>query len=99
MHPRERVYNKRIGVIYHHGSRVMRFQKGQQLCWMGFYKITFRTGQAIETGHLLKAVVEVGENVTHFIFNKLGVNSNNLLSALDPARYERGFGCDVTPIV
>lgn len=39
--------------------------------------------QAIETGHLLKAIVEVGENVTHFIFNKLGVNSNNLLSALD----------------
>ena len=39
--------------------------------------------QAIETGHLLKAVVEDGENVTHFIFNKLGVNSNNLLSALD----------------
>lgn len=39
--------------------------------------------QAIETGHLLKAVIEVGENVTHFIFNKLSVNSNNLLSALD----------------
>lgn len=39
--------------------------------------------QAIETGHLLKAVVEVGENVTHFIFNKLGVNRNNLLAALD----------------
>lgn len=39
--------------------------------------------QAIETGHLLKAVMEVGENVTHFIFNKLGVNSQALLSALD----------------
>ena len=39
--------------------------------------------QAIETGHLLKAVINVGENVTHFIFNKLGVNSHNLLSALD----------------
>lgn len=39
--------------------------------------------QAIETGHLLKAVVNVGENITHFIFNKLGVNSNALLSALD----------------
>ncbi len=39
--------------------------------------------QAIETGHLLKAVLEVGENVTHFIFNKLGINSNNLVSALD----------------
>ena len=34
--------------------------------------------QAIETGHLLKAVINVGENVTHFIFNKLGVNSHNL---------------------
>ena len=39
--------------------------------------------QAIETGHLLKAVINGGENVTHFIFNKLGVNSHNLLSALD----------------
>ena len=36
----ERVYNKRIGVIYHHGSRVMRFQKGQQLCWMGSVSYT-----------------------------------------------------------
>lgn len=42
-----------------------------------------RGQQAIETGHLLKAVVSVGENVTNFIFNKLGVNSNAMLSALD----------------
>ncbi|MEG1950035.1 MAG: ATP-dependent chaperone ClpB [Odoribacter sp.] len=39
--------------------------------------------QAIETGHLLKAVIHVGENVTQFIFNKLGVNSGNLVAALD----------------
>ncbi len=39
--------------------------------------------QAIETGHLLKAVMEVGENVTQFIFNKLSVNSQVLSSALD----------------
>lgn len=39
--------------------------------------------QAIETGHLLQAVIDVGENVTHFIFNKLGVNSNSLLAALE----------------
>lgn len=39
--------------------------------------------QAIETGHLLKSVINVGENITHFIFNKLGVNSANLLAALD----------------
>lgn len=39
--------------------------------------------QAIETGHLLKAVINVGENITQFIFNKLGVNGNNLTAALD----------------
>lgn len=39
--------------------------------------------QAIETGHLLKAVISVGENITQFIFNKLGVNSPNLMAALD----------------
>ena len=39
--------------------------------------------QAIETGHLLKGVLHEGENVTQFIFNKLGVNSRNLVAALD----------------
>ena len=31
--------------------------------------------QAIETGHLLRGVIEKGENITNFIFNKLGINS------------------------
>lgn len=39
--------------------------------------------QAIETGHLLKAVINAGENITRFIFNKLGINNANLLAALD----------------
>ena len=39
--------------------------------------------QAIETGHLLRGVIEKGENITNFIFNKLGVNSRNVLAALD----------------
>lgn len=39
--------------------------------------------QVIETGHLLKAVISVGENITNFIFNKLGVNKVNLIAALD----------------
>lgn len=33
--------------------------------------------QAIETGHLLRGVIEKGENITNFIFNKLGVNSRS----------------------
>ena len=39
--------------------------------------------QAIETGHLLRGVIEKGENITNFIFNKLGINSRNVLAALD----------------
>ena len=39
--------------------------------------------QAIETGHLLRGVIEKGDNITNFIFNKLGVNSRNVLAALD----------------
>ena len=39
--------------------------------------------QAIETGHLLKAILNVGENVSQFVFNKLGVNGGHLQIALD----------------
>ena len=39
--------------------------------------------QAIETGHLLKGILEKGENITTFIFNKLGINSRNVVAALD----------------
>jgi len=34
--------------------------------------------QMIEPAHLLKGVMMVGENVTSFLFQKLGVNTNNL---------------------
>ncbi|MDF1673659.1 MAG: ATP-dependent chaperone ClpB [Vicingaceae bacterium] len=39
--------------------------------------------QAIETGHILKGILEVDENVTPFILQKLGININNLKLALD----------------
>ena len=39
--------------------------------------------QAIETGHLLKGVIAKGENITTFIFNKLGMNSRNVAAALE----------------
>jgi ATP-dependent Clp protease ATP-binding subunit ClpB len=38
--------------------------------------------QAIETSHLLKGVMEVGENVTNFIFQKAGVNPKALDTVL-----------------
>jgi ATP-dependent Clp protease ATP-binding subunit ClpB len=39
--------------------------------------------QSIETGHLLKGILEVDENVTPFILKKLGVNINIFKQALD----------------
>ncbi|MEA4840823.1 MAG: ATP-dependent chaperone ClpB [Bacteroidales bacterium] len=42
-----------------------------------------RQQQAIETSHLLKGVMEVGENVTNFLFQKSGASPNTLNTALD----------------
>ena len=39
--------------------------------------------QSIETPHLLKGVMDVGENVTNFLFQKVGANLNAINSALD----------------
>lgn len=41
------------------------------------------THQSIETGHILKGILEVDENVTPFILKKLGVNINIFKLALD----------------
>lgn len=35
--------------------------------------------QVVEPAHLMAGVMKVGENVTQFIFQKLGVNEQNLL--------------------
>ena len=39
--------------------------------------------QAIEPEHLLAGVLKVGENVTNFIFQKLGMNSQQVATVLD----------------
>ncbi|MDR0766746.1 MAG: AAA family ATPase, partial [Odoribacteraceae bacterium] len=39
--------------------------------------------QAIETGHLLQGVINKGENITRFIFQKLGVNDRAVSLALE----------------
>ncbi len=39
--------------------------------------------QAVEIGHLLKAVLEADENVTKFLFSKLGVNAKHILSLVE----------------
>ncbi|MBF6598394.1 MAG: ATP-dependent chaperone ClpB [Fermentimonas sp.] len=39
--------------------------------------------QMIEVTHILKAIMIVGDNVTNFLFNKLGVNGQNLERVVD----------------
>lgn len=39
--------------------------------------------QAVETGHLLKGIFETGENITEFLFRKVGVNTVNFQQVLD----------------
>ncbi len=41
------------------------------------------TQQAIEPIHLLKGILETGETVTNFIFNKFGANARMILAAVD----------------
>ena len=42
-----------------------------------------KSHQAIEPGHLLKAILETDENVSNYLFKKLGVNINILETKLD----------------
>ncbi len=39
--------------------------------------------QAIETVHLLLSVMKIGENITHFLFQKLGLNEQQILLTLE----------------
>jgi Clp amino terminal domain. len=42
-----------------------------------------RGQQTIETAHVLHGVMKVGENVTNFIFQKLGMNGQQIALVLD----------------
>ncbi len=42
-----------------------------------------KSHQSVEPAHILKGVIEIAENITGFIFNKLGINTNNLTAVLD----------------
>jgi ATP-dependent Clp protease ATP-binding subunit ClpB len=61
-------------------------------------QITLANGQQIvENAHLLKGILEVDENVTPFLFKKLGVNMDRFTDALDAiiSTYPRVSGGDI----
>ncbi|WP_102409089.1 ATP-dependent chaperone ClpB [Parabacteroides bouchesdurhonensis] len=57
--------------------------KSQEAVQQAVQLVTQHGQQAIEAVHLLKGVIMTGESVTNFIFQKLGVNIQNLNRVLD----------------
>lgn len=57
--------------------------KSQEAVQQAVQLVSQRNQQVIEAPHLLKAVILTGESVTNFLFQKLGVNLQNLQTVLD----------------
>ncbi|WP_321426147.1 ATP-dependent chaperone ClpB [uncultured Bacteroides sp.] len=57
--------------------------KSQEAVQEGINLAQSRGQQAIETVHVLHGVIKVGENVTNFIFQKLGMNGQQIALVLD----------------
>lgn len=57
--------------------------KAQEAVQQAVQLVSSHNQQAVETVHLLKAVIMTGESVTNFLFQKLGVNIQNLNLVLD----------------
>ena len=57
--------------------------KSQQAIEKAFQLATGKQQQAVDTGHILKGVLVEGENITNFLFKKLGVNLINFSLVLD----------------
>ena len=57
--------------------------KSQEAVQTAVNLVQNRGQQAIEPEHLLAGVLKVGENVTNFIFQKLGINAQQVTTVLD----------------
>lgn len=57
--------------------------KSQEAIQQAVQLATINGNQAIENGHILKAILEVDENVTPFLLKKLGINAQVFEKALD----------------
>jgi ATP-dependent Clp protease ATP-binding subunit ClpB len=57
--------------------------QSQQAIQQAIQLATTNGNQAIENGHLLKSILEVDENVTPFIFKKIGINQTNFSKTVE----------------
>ncbi len=57
--------------------------KAQEAVQQAVQLVTQNNQQAVEPVHLLKAVIMTGESITNFLFQKLGVNRQQVTKAVD----------------
>jgi ATP-dependent Clp protease ATP-binding subunit ClpB len=57
--------------------------KGQEVIQDAINLVREKNQQVIEPAHIMKGVLKVGESVTNFLFNKLGINSSKLNADVD----------------
>ena len=57
--------------------------QSQQAIQQAIQIATANGNQAIENGHILKSILEVDENVTPFIFKKIGINQTNFSKTVE----------------
>ena len=57
--------------------------KSQEAVQQAVQLVSQNGQQAIEAVHLLKAVMMTGESITNFLFQKLGVNQQNVMKVVD----------------
>ena len=72
--------------------------KAQEAIQEAVNLVQARGQQAIEPEHLLAGILKVGENVTNFLFQKLGVNSRQIEQVLESQmlRCQRSRGANLT---
>ena len=57
--------------------------QSQQAIQQAIQVATANGNQAIENGHILKSILEVDENVTPFVFKKIGINQTNFSKTVE----------------
>jgi len=71
--------------------------KGQEAVHRAFHLTEEKGNQAVETGHLMKALIEEGEDVVSFLLKKMNVNVNRVSVVVDSiiASYPKVSGGEV----
>jgi ATP-dependent Clp protease ATP-binding subunit ClpB len=72
--------------------------KAQESVQQAFNIVEAKGQQSVESAHILKGVMVEAENITGFLFGKLGVNSGEIMKETD--RYlPKGIRCRIIFVI